>query len=207
MIKMEEAEARRDVQGLLQDFQGLVVSVRPEQDLSEVPVDDERKGIELAGPADLLDRLIEPADVHQVVAVPVMGQGVVRIVLDGELVFGFGGRPVPVVSSVDLGQGDPGLGQLLVDLEGPEGVLPGFRIGYVGRDRSVVGKDAVGVGQPRVRQGILGIDLDGPLEMDDGLLNVRRGPLVPEIAPLGVGVERVVARRCRCASSGAALRP
>src|SRR5207302_1610984 len=84
---------------------------------ADVRDNDERKGIELLGASDLYNSLRQTSTRRQIVGVPDMREGEVRIELDRTTKFAFGNRPLPVVMT-DVAEGGVRFRERVVRLDG-----------------------------------------------------------------------------------------
>ena len=129
----------------------LVVATREVVEQSAVRLERERERIQLHRPAELRDRLVEPAARREEAAVGEVRVGVVGPQLEGAPELPLRGAPVPLVVGPDVGVGRVRFRQRLVEIERLSQRRPGLRQhlrrGDVGEERKrrvVVGQADVG---------------------------------------------------------------
>ena len=113
------------LEDLAQPAVRLVVAAREVVEQGAVRLQRERQRVQLHGPAELRDGLVEPAARREKAAVGEVRVGVVGPQLEGAPELLLGGAPVPFVVGPDVGVGRVRFRQRLVELGGPEPAPPG----------------------------------------------------------------------------------
>lgn len=92
-------------------------------------MNDQGKRIQLLSTLQRSDSLVGSAGSREILAVPTEGKRIGRIELDRLLEFPLGAGPVLVVKRLRYAQGGMGLGQSIVDLQGPDSCGLGLWVG------------------------------------------------------------------------------
>ena len=157
----------------------VVILPREVKQPAEAGIGEQRQRIEFLRLLQFDPGFIEAAHPGQKIAVPLVSGRVVGIQLNRAFEFGFGSRPIPVITLPHQRQRNVRLGQGVIQLHCLHGcrlrVLPNL----LRRRVSGLAQKVIRIGQSGVGLGVVGIFLDCLIEIVGGLPESVFCPLVP----------------------------
>ncbi len=183
------AEIRIQLQGVAVGGHRLVVAAGVVVGQAQAGEDHRREGIQVPGPAQLVQGLLETPRRHQAVhRVPMAGQRVSRIQLPGLVVARLRLRPVPLVHRADAAERRVGVSQRSVEVQGSRGGFPGPGHDVPGGRQTVDAQQRVAVGHAGPGPGVVGGVVQGLTVQVQGALESLLGALVGEVPAFQVQV-------------------
>src|SRR5450759_5188482 len=138
--------------------------------------------------SDFSEAIVQQANCREVVRVPMMSGGVMRLEIDGSPEFPVAARPVPIDEGLYPAERCVSLGQGIVDVKSHASRLSSLWEGLRRRHASVGAKNQVGIGNPGVRVRIIWVLSHGLKKIFESRLLALFCPLAPKIAALEVKV-------------------
>src|ERR1022692_2932665 len=138
--------------------------------------------------SDFSEAIVQQANCREVVRVPMMSGGIVRLEIDGSPEFPVAARPVPIDEGLYPAERCVSLGQVVVDVKSHASRLSSLWVGLCRRQASVGAKNEVGIGNPGVSVTIIWVLSHGLKKIFESRLLALSGPLPPAIAALKVKV-------------------
>src|ERR1035438_2118069 len=138
--------------------------------------------------SDFREAIVQLANCREVVRVPMMSGGVLRLESDGSPEFPVAARPVPIDEGLYPSERCVSLGQGVVDVKSHASRRSGLGEGRRRRHTSVGAKNQVGIGNPGVSASIIWVLSHGLKKIFESRLLALSCPLAPVIATLKVKV-------------------
>ncbi len=130
---MRRAERRVQLEAFPVGRHGAIEVARIEQGVAHHGVDEQVERIELERPLGLGDRFPVAPHAGQKQRISAASEGITRIELDGLQALALGGRPIPVVETMNPAEGRVELGQRVIEREPPLGGLASQRVAFARR--------------------------------------------------------------------------
>src|ERR1019366_8049125 len=188
LVKLRRRRVRIQFDHLLALSDCLVVAAYIVEDRSQPIIDVDFERIQLMRFSDFSEAIVQQANCREVVRVPMMSGGIVRLEIDGSPEFPVAARPVPIDEGLYPAERCVSLGQVVVDLKSHASRLSSLWEGLCRRQASVGAKNQVGIGNPGVSVSITWVLSHGLKKIFESRLLALSGPLPPKIAALEVKV-------------------
>src|ERR1039458_4255091 len=138
--------------------------------------------------SDFSEAIVQQANCREVVRVPMMSGGIIRLEIDGSPEFPIAARPVPIDEGLYPAERCVSLGQVVFEVKSHASRLSSLWEGLRRRHASVGAKNQVGIGNPGVSVSIIWVLSHGLKKIFESRLLALSCPLAPVIAALKVKV-------------------
>ncbi len=185
---------RRDVEDRTVGGDRLFPAARQEVDETLLDSRKDGEGVQLLCHADLVQRFVETPQVSKVDGILAPGRGGARVELQGSAEVPLPSLRVPVVHRFDHPESRMGFGEVGVQLEPPLRRCACSRVRLGSGENRERGELGVRRGQSAPGVGESGVQIQGPLELAQGLAERGLIEFAQEVAPLQVRGIRLRAR-------------
>src|ERR1017187_8665893 len=188
LVKLRRRRVWIQFDRLLALSDGLVVTACIVEYRSKPVIDVDFEGIQPMRFADFSEAIVQQANCREVVRVPMMSGGIIRLEVDGSAEFPVAARPVPIDEGFDPAERCVSFGQAVVDLKRHASRLSSLWEGLCRGQPSVSAENQVGIGNSGVSVSVIWVLSHGLKKIFESRLLALSGLLPPKIAALEVKV-------------------